>query len=279
VGTLTAPNSTGAFSNFVGPLASLPANCSAGAIAFVTDAPPGLNQYFATSAGPPCVWTQQAATNSVGGNQSATTYSTNGTNSGADCLTAKSSLAVACLSVPDTLTSGGTLNFPALGGGTYNVATDGLDITCTTTPCSVTGVNGNPVPLSASVLATNPAGQIVNAVLSSNVLNVTASQPSVTIYNAPTSGNYSIRYDTDLVTPCTTGSSSITLTFNWTDLGATRSYTTPPLVAGITQTAFSFLSGVIPFRVNSGNITYTSTIVPCTTGSAQYEVHAWAEAN
>jgi len=116
------PNSTGAIANYIGPLASLPTNCVLGATAFVTDATPGLNQYFATSAGLPCVWVQQAATNTVGGNQAATSYSTNGANSGSNCLTAKTSGAVVCITIPDNLASGGTFYWPALGGGTATIA-------------------------------------------------------------------------------------------------------------------------------------------------------------
>jgi hypothetical protein len=271
----------GGAASYTGTFSSFPTTCGTNGLyyGFATDASPGLNQYFCTTAGSPGTWTQQAAVNTVGGNQTASTYSTNGTNSGADCLTAKTSLSVACLSVPDTLASGGTLNFPALGGGTYTVPTDGLDISCTSVPCSVQGVNGAAVPTNAPILATNSSGQLVNAVLSSNVPNVSASQSTVTLYGMPGASNYSIHYDADLVTPCTTGSSSIALTFNWTDLGAARSYTTPTLVVGNTQTPFSFLSNVVPFRVNSGSIAYTSTVVQCTTGTAVYEVHVGEAAN
>jgi hypothetical protein len=143
IGTLTMPNSTGAISNFIGPLASLPTSCTQGATAFVTDATPGLNQYSATSAGPPCVWTQQAATNTVGGNQTATTYSTNGANSGSNCLTAKTSGAMVCNTIPDNLASGGTFYWPALGGGTATIAPNPMIIyTVATLPTCNSGAKG-----------------------------------------------------------------------------------------------------------------------------------------
>jgi hypothetical protein len=141
IGTLTTPNSTGVLANFIGPLASLPTVCAAGMTAFVTDATPGLNQYFATSAGPPCVWTQQAAVNTVGGNQTASSYSTNGPGSGSSCLTAKTSGVVVCITVPDNLASGGTFYWPALGGGSASVAANPVAIyTVSTLPaCSPAG--------------------------------------------------------------------------------------------------------------------------------------------
>jgi hypothetical protein len=143
IGTLTAPNSTGALAPFIGPLASLPTNCTAGMTAFVTDATPGLNQYFATSAGPPCIWTQQAAVNTVGGNQTASSYSTNGANSGSTCLTAKTSGAVVCVTVPDNLATGGTFYWPALGGGSATVAANPPAIyTVSTLPACNSGVRG-----------------------------------------------------------------------------------------------------------------------------------------
>ena len=143
IGTLTMPNSTGAIANFIGPLASLPTTCSAGSSAFVTDATPGLNQYLATSAGPPCVWTQQAAMNTIGGNQTATSYSTNGANSGSNCLTAKTSGAVVCITIPDNLASGGTFYWPALGGGTASVAPNPMIVyTVSTLPACNSGIKG-----------------------------------------------------------------------------------------------------------------------------------------
>jgi hypothetical protein len=143
IGTLTAPNSTGAMANFIGPFASLPTSCTQGAMAFVTDATPGLNQYFATSAGPPCVWIQQAATNTVGGNQTANSYSTNGANSGSNCLTAKTSGAVVCITIADNLASGGTFYLPALGGGTATIPPNPMTVyTVSTLPTCNAGAKG-----------------------------------------------------------------------------------------------------------------------------------------
>jgi hypothetical protein len=96
-------------------------NCTTGQMGMATDATPGLNLYFCTATN---TWTQQAATNTVGGNQTATSYSTNGANTGTLTVTAKTSGAMSVITAPDALSTGGTLYVP-VGSGTLAIGGSG----------------------------------------------------------------------------------------------------------------------------------------------------------
>lgn len=116
-----------------------------------------------------------------------------------------------------------------------------------------------------------PGGSVT--IGASDVTAQATSQGSTTIATAPGAGNYNLRYYADVNTACTTGSNSVTFTANWTDATLARSLTTGSLTFA-SSTAASYLSGEIPIRVASGNVTYTSTVTgACGSGSSSYDVH------
>jgi hypothetical protein len=95
--------------------------CAPPLLGFANDATPGLNFFYCTSTN---TWTQQAATNTVGGNQTATSYSTNGTPTGSLTVTAKTSGAQSVITAQDNNPTGGTLYVP-VGGGTLAIGGSG----------------------------------------------------------------------------------------------------------------------------------------------------------
>lgn len=123
---------------------------------------------------------------------------------------------------------------------------------------------------------TNGADSIGVGVTSvSNVTAQTSSQSSVTLATSPTAGHYHLKYYADQNAVCTTGSESVSFTFNWTDGTNARSLTTGSLPLSTSQSTTSgYLSGVFDFWVGSGNVTYTSTVAgACSSGTASYDVH------
>jgi hypothetical protein len=103
------------------------------------------------------------------------------------------------------------------------------------------------------------------------------SQSTVTILTAPGAGNYEIHFYVDISAACSTGQNSVYFTFSWTDATLARSLTTGQLQMTSTNGATSFLSGVFPLRVGSGNVSYTSTVQgTCTTGTSTYDINGWA---
>jgi hypothetical protein len=113
---------------------------------------------------------------------------------------------------------------------------------------------------------------------SSNVTAQSTSQSAVTLATAPAAGSYTIRYYAAQNAVCTTGANSVSFTFNWTDAGNARSLTTGSLLLGSAQATSGYLSGLMPIFVNSGNVTYTSTVAgACATGTSSYDVRASIE--
>jgi len=109
----------------------------------------------------------------------------------------------------------------------------------------------------------------------SNVTNQSSNQ-SVTLATAPTAGDYEIHYVVDMNTPCTTGSNSVSFSFSWTDASNARTLGTGSLNFGAAQTTASFMNGIIPLHVGSGNVAYTSTVNgTCATGTSTYDINAW----
>jgi hypothetical protein len=112
----------------------------------------------------------------------------------------------------------------------------------------------------------------------SNVTAQSTSQGAVTMATAPTAGSYLIRYYASQNAVCTTGSNSVSFTFNWTDAGNARVLNTGSLILSPAQTTSAYLSGVMPIFVNSGNVTYTSTVAgTCASGTSSYDIHASIE--
>jgi hypothetical protein len=126
---------------------------------------------------------------------------------------------------------------------------------------------------------TSGADSIVVATIgSSDVLAQSTSQSAVTLASAPTAASYAIWYYASQNAVCTTGSNSVNFTFNWTDAGSARSLTTGSLPLGTAQVASGYLSGEFPIFVNSGNVTYTSTVNgTCASGTSSYDIHASIE--
>jgi uncharacterized cupin superfamily protein len=126
-----------------------------------------------------------------------------------------------------------------------------------------------------SAASNNCAPAIIPVGTVSSVTGQSTSQSAVTLATAPSAGAYVLRYYADLNTPCTTGANSVSFTFNWTDAGASRSLQTGSLSMGTAQLGSSYLSGTFPLYVNSGNVTYTSTVSgTCATGTSSYDIHA-----
>ena len=110
----------------------------------------------------------------------------------------------------------------------------------------------------------------------SNVTGQTTSQSTVTLATSPTAGDYEIHYNADLNTPCTTGSNTVSFAFSWTDASSGRTLATGSLALTSAQSTSSFLSGIIPIHVGSGNVTYTSTVTgTCAAGTSSYDINAW----
>lgn len=109
----------------------------------------------------------------------------------------------------------------------------------------------------------------------SNITNQSTSQGAVTLATAPTAGDYEIYYSMDTNTPCTTGSNSVSFAFNWTAASA-RTLSTGSFVFPTAQATNSFMNGIIPIHVTSGNVTYTSTILgTCASGTSSYDINVW----
>jgi hypothetical protein len=126
-------------------------------------------------------------------------------------------------------------------------------------------------PVSAFVLSPDgsPATDWV-----SNLTAQSASQAATTLASAPTAGSFRLTYYLDQNGTCTSGSNTVSLSFNWTDGSNARVLATSSLNLGSTQSTSGYLSGTLPIYVGSGNVTYSSTVTgSCTTGASSYDVH------
>ena len=156
-------------------------------------------------------------------------------------------------------TSGGTANQVTYMQCTMEAVTGGI-MYCTSTGWSA------PFGIGSSIVG------------SSNVTAQSTSQSTVTLATSPTAGSYRLNYYSDMSTPCTTGSNSVSFAFNWTDGTNARLLATGSLSMPNAQSTSSYLSGVIPLQVGSGNVTYTSTVTgTCATGTSAYDIHATLE--
>jgi hypothetical protein len=107
----------------------------------------------------------------------------------------------------------------------------------------------------------------------SNVGAQSASQSSVALAT-PGTGQYMLNYYADQNGTCTTGSNSVSFTFNWTDGSDARAVTTGSLALGAAQSTSGYLSGLMPIYVGSGTVTYSSAVSgSCSTGSSSYDLH------
>jgi hypothetical protein len=167
----------------------------------------------------------------------------------------------------------GTVNNCSNTGALAYYAATGTAVSC---PNGLT-TSGSGLFLTVDGVTTAGVGvPIINGV--SNVTSQSTSQSAVTLATAPTTGSYTVRYYANQNAVCTTGSNSVSFTFNWTDAGNARSLTTGSLVLGTAQATSGFLSGLIPIFVNSGNVTYTSTVAgTCASGTSSYDIHASIE--
>jgi len=112
----------------------------------------------------------------------------------------------------------------------------------------------------------------------SNVTAQSTSQAAVTLASSPSAGSYRITYYMDQNGTCTSGSNTVSLTFNWTDGTFTRALTTGSLTLSAAQSSSSYLTGLPTIYVGSGNVTYTSTVAgTCATGTSSYDLHVTME--
>ncbi len=108
----------------------------------------------------------------------------------------------------------------------------------------------------------------------SNLTALSASQGAVVLASGATAGSYRVSYYMDQNGTCTSGSNSVSLSFNWTDGSNARVLTTASLTLGSTQSTLGYLSGTAPLYVGSGNVSYSSTVAGyCTSGTSSYDVH------
>jgi hypothetical protein len=107
----------------------------------------------------------------------------------------------------------------------------------------------------------------------SNVGAQSSSQASVAL-GTPGTGHYMLNYYADQNGTCTTGSNSVSFSFNWTDSSNARAITTGSLTLVAAQSTAGYLSGLMPIYVGSGSVTYTSTVSgSCSTGTSSYDMH------
>jgi hypothetical protein len=174
---------------------------------------------------------------------------------------------------PVTSVLGQTGAVPNISGDC--TTTNSSAITCVQLNGSNFTVNTSGVPTKIGGVTTAGLGASV-IVARSAVANVSASQSTVTVATAPAAGDYELHYYVDLNTPCTTGSNPVSFTFNWTAAGA-RSLGTGTFQMPAAQATTSYMNGIIPIHVASGNVTYTSTVGTCASGTSSYDVTAWLE--
>jgi hypothetical protein len=174
--------------------------------------------------------------------------------------------------------NGATLNIDGLGPIGMKKVIGGTLVSISAGDC----VQGIPLllraygsPVSAFVLS--PDGSPATGWVS-NVTAQSTSQGAVTLSSGPTAGSYRLSYYMDQNGTCTSGSNSVSWSFNWTDGSNARILTTGSLSLGSTQSTSGYLSGTAPLYVGSGNVTYTSTVVgTCTSGTSSYDVHVSLE--
>jgi hypothetical protein len=170
--------------------------------------------------------------------------------------------------------AGATLNIDGLGPVSIKKIIGGSPVSIAAGDC----VQGVPIPLRAfgspvSAFLLSPDGAPVTGWVS-NVTVQSTSQSAVTLASSPTSGAYRLTYYVDQNGTCTSGSNSVSLTFNWTDGSNARVLTTGNLNLGSAQTTAGYLSGTLPVYVGSGNVTYSSSVVgSCTSGTSSYDAH------
>jgi hypothetical protein len=110
-----------------------------------------------------------------------------------------------------------------------------------------------------------------------DIVNQTSNNSGNIVTSTSAAGHYEIRYYADVATPCTTGSTTWTFTFGWTDASATaRSSPNIALTISTAQTSSAYISGVLPIYAASGSaISYTETHTPlCSSGTPKFDLHA-----
>lgn len=139
-------------------------------------------------------------------------------------------------------------------------------------PTAAAGTNTTQIATTAFVMTA--VGDLIGT--ESDVIGQSTSQTAVTLATPTTAGEYTVRIDADLHTPCTTGSNSVIFTANWTTANGARLATTATLTMGSSQTTGSYVQAFIPINsAVSDPITYSSTVTgTCTTGTSSYDVHA-----
>jgi len=130
-------------------------------------------------------------------------------------------------------------------------------------------------PVSAFVLS--PDGSPATGWVS-NLTAQSASLGTVTLASGVTAGSYRVTYYLDQNATCTTGSDSVSLSFNWTDGTNARSLTTSSLTLGATQSTGGYMAGTLPIFVGSGNVTFSAPMTgSCTTGISTWDLHVAME--
>lgn len=174
-----------------------------------------------------------------------------------------------------------------LGGGAGTTPTAAnISGDCTTSGSAVltcVQINGSNLTVNSSGIPTKVAGITTTGMgvpvvgWKSVVTGQTTSQGTVTLASAPAAGDFDLHYAVNMSTACTTGANSVNFAMNWTD-ASTRTMTTGSMTMGAAQTSTSFMSGVLPLHVTSGDVTYTSTINgTCASGTSAYDVRMWLE--
>jgi len=162
---------------------------------------------------------------------------------------------------------GGTVNNCSTTGAMAYYAATGTTVSC----------NAN-VVLSAGGTLTTYGGVTVTdfgvpgIVAADHKTAQTASIGTVTLLTGPAAGMYEIRFYGDQNANAASGSCAVSYTFNWTDASNARQEQTGNLVLATSQSTSSFLTGLQPIWVGSGNVTYITTLSgTCPSGS--YDSH------
>jgi hypothetical protein len=170
--------------------------------------------------------------------------------------------------------AGATLNIDGLGPIAIKKIIGGALVSIEASDC----VQNVPILLRAygspvSAFLLTPDGSPATGWVS-NLTAQSASQSGVVLASGPTAGSYRATYYLDQNGTCTSGSNSVSLSFNWTDGSNARILATSSLNLGSTQSTLGYLSGTLPIYVGGGNVTYSSTIAgSCTSGTSSYDLH------
>jgi len=221
----------------------------------------------------------------VAGNNSGTNYLQE-TAAGAPSWTSPSAAGtVTSVATTGPITGGTFTTSGTIACATCGVTGSPLSQFASTTSAQLRGLISDETGTGAAVFGTNPTMTLSGATLNSiavvgmgipiigwqSVLTNSSATSLVTLATAPGAGDYEIHFNLDMHTACTTGTGQLALAFAWAG-NSSRTLQTGGMTLASSQGTNSFISGVQPIHVVSGNVTYTPTLVTaCATGTATWD--------